>query len=511
MSVNSNSIKLSFCFVLLYWLIVVLEYLFSSTTAHQFAGAIFSDPLSNLPLYGTFFLLSTVGYAYIGYSLPRFFPKKDMSKLIPILPPYPDTYNDLTVVLGEIHDRIEKNKKHPFPKWLTLPGRGLFTGMIIFGTTGTGKTAAFLYPLLENLLNYKHDKEDDKISGLILDVKGDFNNMTYHYALQHDRCKLKKYAEDRIKYSRNYSALRARDFEYSDIIRIAVDGDYKWNPVWRPGDSGDVIAADLTIVLENLSGKDSQNQYWIDNAKKHLANTIDLLRMSLYNPDYREQPGYFTFQDLYFTIISEDKIHDHLRYSRENIEGVGENEILDKSYLDYLEKYFIQDYGQLEERIRKIIESEINRMLNFFTKPRFAKTFCPREAEARRSKYFFPGFKECIHRGIIVVGDLPVAKYSSVAVTISILLKQAFRKAALERISEQGSNRNYNISRPLLFMCDEYQNFISPLDADFFDKSRQAKVIPIVATQTLSSLLNAVNKDQAVKVIMDNLANKLFF
>ncbi|MGH9824831.1 MAG: hypothetical protein ACREDR_16500, partial [Blastocatellia bacterium] len=58
------------------------------------------------------------------------------------LPPYPaiQTRTELYVVIGEIH-----NPRQPVPAenpyWLTIPARGLFTGTIIIGATGAGKTA----------------------------------------------------------------------------------------------------------------------------------------------------------------------------------------------------------------------------------------------------------------------------------------------------------------------------------------------------------------------------------
>lgn len=58
------------------------------------------------------------------------------------LRPYPaiQTRSQLFVVVGEIH-----NPRQPIPAenpyWLTIPARGSFTGIIIIGATGAGKTA----------------------------------------------------------------------------------------------------------------------------------------------------------------------------------------------------------------------------------------------------------------------------------------------------------------------------------------------------------------------------------
>src|SRR5260370_30327962 len=85
------------------------------------------------------------------------------------LPPYPPirTRNELYVVIGEIH-----NPRQPVPAenpyWLTIPARGLFTGTIIIGATGAGKTATSMYPFTEHLLGYKTEIPDQRLGGTIL-------------------------------------------------------------------------------------------------------------------------------------------------------------------------------------------------------------------------------------------------------------------------------------------------------------------------------------------------------
>ena len=48
-------------------------------------------------------------------------------------------------------------------------------------------------------------------------------------------------------------------------------------------------------------------------------------------------------------------------------------------------------------------------------------------------------------------------------------------------------------------------------DADFFAQSREAKCINIVSTQSYSSLLNTLQDQTNLKVILQNLVNKLWF
>ena len=61
------------------------------------------------------------------------------------------------------------------------------------------------------------------------------------------------------------------------------------------------------------------------------------------------------------------------------------------------------------------------------------------------------------------------------------------------------------------FICDEYDKYCTRNDADFFSVSREAKCINIVSTQSYSSLLNSLKDQAPVKVILQNLINKIWF
>ena len=54
-------------------------------------------------------------------------------------------------------------------------------------------------------------------------------------------------------------------------------------------------------------------------------------------------------------------------------------------------------------------------------------------------------------------------------------------------------------------------NIVTKTDGDFFSLSREAKCINIVSTQSYSSLKNTLKDDASVKVIIQNLVNKIWF
>ena len=113
--------------------------------------------------------------------------KRRKQKIHP-LPPYPDPSDreDLYLVLGEIHHPT-KIVPGSNPQWLTIPEKGLFTGIGIFGAVGTGKTSCCMRPFAEQLIAYQAHEPAKRIGGLVLEVKGDFCHQIREIARQHGR------------------------------------------------------------------------------------------------------------------------------------------------------------------------------------------------------------------------------------------------------------------------------------------------------------------------------------
>ena len=59
-------------------------------------------------------------------------------------------------------------------EWLTIPERGLSTGVAIFGAVGSGKTSACMPPFTRQLLSWQANNPDRRVAALVLEVKGDF-------------------------------------------------------------------------------------------------------------------------------------------------------------------------------------------------------------------------------------------------------------------------------------------------------------------------------------------------
>ena len=91
------------------------------------------------------------------------------------LPPWPldPQQKAPAIVIGEVHHPVEAREVFN-PEWLTIPERGLYTGVAIFGAVGSGKTSACMNPFARQLLGWQAGNERKRAAALILEVKGDF-------------------------------------------------------------------------------------------------------------------------------------------------------------------------------------------------------------------------------------------------------------------------------------------------------------------------------------------------
>ena len=70
------------------------------------------------------------------------------------LPRWPLSLDDAgpAIVVGEVHHPTRPEESRA-PEWLTIPERGLYTGVAIFGAVGSGKTSACMHPFARQLLS----------------------------------------------------------------------------------------------------------------------------------------------------------------------------------------------------------------------------------------------------------------------------------------------------------------------------------------------------------------------
>lgn len=302
---------------------------------------------------------------------------------------------------------------------------------------------------------------------LILDVKGNL-----HYKIK-QLC----FSNDRKK----------------DYIVIELGGKYKYNPLDKPNLKASVIANRLKTILLLFSGNNTES-YWLDKAEQLIAETIKFCR--LYNNNY------VTFEEIHKLICNQDYYKEKIILLKEKFL---KNTFTKEQCYDLLTciNFYEKEFLQLDNRTFSILKSEITRITNCFVSDySVMQTFNPSKNESNLNI-----MKDIIKLGKIVVLNINIAEYKNLSKIISAYLKLDFQSEVLSQLSK----KNNSINRKVCFICDEYHEFVTGTDADFFAQSREAKCINIVATQSYTSLLNTLNNPNSVKVIVQNLINKLWF
>lgn len=349
-------------------------------------------------------------------------------------------------------------------KIIYIPENGLYQNFLITGTIGSGKTSSAMYPFTRQLLKYNSSNRNNKIGMLILDVKGNYYNQVKKYANTYNLDK--------------------------DLIVLELGSNIFYNPLHKPNLKARVLANRLKTILLLFSENNSES-YWLDKAEEVLSECIKLCR--LYNH------GYVTFVELHKLITQPNYYREKIKVLKDLFisSKFNYNQIYElNASLDFFEK----EFQNLDDRTKGIIISEITRITNTFVSDYdVMNTFC-----APKEKLTFSGFEEVLNKGKIVVLNMNIFEYNALSKIIATYLKLDFQTEVMYRLSK-------NIVKTSAFICDEYDKFASKTDCEFFSLSREAKCINIVSTQSYSSLKTTLKDEATVKVIVQNLINKIWF
>jgi len=485
---------------------------------------------------------------YIGYSLVLsalyIFALRTARRIKPQpLPPYPaiPSRNELYVVIGEIH-HPRKFVPAEAPYWLTIPARGLFTGTIIIGATGAGKTACSMYPFTEQLLGFKAELPDERLSGIILEVKGDFCRKVQTILKDHGR--------------------------EPDYVSISLHSQWAYNPLHNELD-GYSMAVGIANLLNSLFGK-GKDPFW-QQAYTNLVKFTIILHKYCF--------GYVTLFDVYECAISARVLEKKIRQAEEKILGKpflavpreafqpfakelteagfeadatgqiyrardsaaaraalqkagleitvqhesgpnGGDEDL-QGRLESVKRWYYDDWSNIDKKLQSSVVEGISVFLSLFDdNPPIKRLFCPPrelyelDATPIRGKRALPAIRELLESGKVVALDFPTGENPGLARAVAVMLKMDFQRAMLNRIARMAAEPDKQW-RPVVFVCDEYQQVATVTehepngDDQFFSLSRQAKCIPIVATQSISSLRSAL-PGESWRTLLQTFRTKIF-
>ena len=450
------------------------------------------------------------------------------------LPAWPES-DGPGIVIGETHRRTRPGPS-PAPGWLAVPRRGLHTGTAVFGAVGSGKTSCCMYPFAKQVLGWHPDNPDLRPSGLVLEVKGDFCHQVRRILKQGGRG--------------------------ADYIELGLEGDWCYNPLESDLDPYS-LAYQIASLLNQLFGK-GKEPFW-QQAYTNLVKFVILL--------HRIADDYVTLRDVYRTALDEKRLEAKINAAREELgyvpqariavqewakrkealpdrhwdldETAGEmTAVADTELVEALKELKVTfalrepepvgdaqrslqavvtwhryDWGTLDARLRSSIVEGVSVFLSLFDQPDVADVFCPpksayREERPHRGRWALPPMTEALESGQVLALNLPIGANPALGRAIGVMLKQDFQRAVLARIPQMDADPDRRW-RDIAFICDEYQNFATVGESDpggdekFFSLSRQAQLVALVATQSISSLRSAL-PGESWRTLLQTFRTRIF-
>ena len=473
-----------------------------------------------------------------------------------VLPPWPVSRSDAApaVVVGEVHHPVE-DRETASPEWLVIPETGLYTGMLICGAIGSGKTSACMRPFARQLLSWQAADSRRRIAGLVLEVKGDFCEQ------------VRGILED---------AGRADDY-----VELGIGGRWRWNPLGDGLLDSYSLAYTIASLINQLFGR-SKEPFWQQAYVNLVRWIIELHRMA--------PARWVTLRDVYRCTLDPERIEakiaevealveppatlrvrmadvaphgDELAAWSWRTEGGGVLRMSDDAALreqlaklripfemdrrapvdparperlDAVKRWYAQDWLTIDAKLRSSIIEGLSVFLSVFDLPDVAATFCPPKpaaepacppappgagspdapsADTAAVARPLPPLDEVIDSGKVLCLNMAAGTNPALARAVGVLLKQAWLQTLLRRPAEM-QRRPGRVFRPAMFLCDEYQTFATVGEDDpagdekMFALTRQSRLIPIVATQSISSLRAVLGQSEAWRALLQTLRTRIF-
>ena len=450
------------------------------------------------------------------------------------------------VVVGEVHHPVAV-REIASPQWLVVPELGLYTGILICGAIGSGKTSACMRPFARQLLGWQAQDPERCIAALVLEVKGDFCHQV--------------------------RGILADVGRGDDYIELGIGGRWQWNPLGDNLLDSYSLAYTIASLINQLFGR-SKEPFW-QQAYVNLVRWIIVL--------YRMSPEpWVTLRDVYRCTLDSNLIDRKIAQVEDTVgrpamvriqagallahaaelktwtwksvgggtvrakDGKAVREELAKLGVDYeveapvpvdpvrrerldaVRRWHEKDWKALDQKLRSSIIEGLSVFLSVVDLPEVARIFCPPappaapplpdEAPAESAVDVvrpLPPLDEVIDLGKVLCLNMPAGTNPALSRAVGVLLKQAWLQTLLRRPAEMQRDPE-RIFRPAVFLCDEYQTFATVGEDDpagdekAFALTRQSRLIPIVATQSISSLRAVLGQSEAWRALLQTLRTRIF-
>lgn len=376
------------------------------------------------------------------------------------------------IILGAVHERVSDDDKDPQKglsakktDWIKLGLKALTGNLFVTGVIGSGKSQILLQLLKQVLGNLK-----SRPALLAIDPKRTFVR----------------------ELRRNIDQQKLTEH----LLWIELGGKVKFNPIWRPKLLKDsaftTVANTLKLASINFLGSSPDNRFWEQSSFNLLKNSLIFCAA---------QYDYFTFKELYQALIlARDeglaaKLVDSL-----NTKTWDEEE---RANIEMAIAYFRDEFSQMDQKIRTSILATATSFLNEFLEYSVSQILSP-----KREEITLQSIADAIRDGKLICLHI---EHDALARSIGTLFKLLFQEAVLARVADP----NHSTARYAVLVMDEYQDVATSGggaglgDDRYLAKARESKAITIAATQSVSSLENAIRSEAATREILQNFRNRL--
>ena len=559
-----------------------------------FYGAYFVTP-------GLFFIIvSLIVESVIRVWMSSFNERRTRGKL----PPWPTSIHDENpaLVVGEIHYQTEL-KEHPHPRWCVMPEKGLYTGLMILGAVGTGKTAGAMKPFTRQLLEWQAHDTEKRCAALVLEVKGDFCYEVQ--SILNDNNRFEDYLElslsadanmwnplacawlDTYTLAYTLASLINQLFgagkepfwqqAYTNTVRWIIESFRTFDDPWFT--LGDLhrtmvdakelkklILAQEAFIYDKYRFQINLPAVVYNKWKDRLASvtiTVPDMKQSRSLPSNRRiSPMAFSLEEGEQDILAEStggerpsKKFDYKWYENagcySTVVGDLDGGVLrwemnkelapipyeqatlsepTKNQLELvvqIKRWYDGEWLGLDEKLRSSIVVGMSVFLGIFVVPETARIFCPPRPDSMSEKEranLVPPLDEVIESGRVFALNMPAGANAALARAVGVMLKSSWlstlllrpkrMKLDIEAAKKEGREPKY--WRPAVFICDEYQAFVTCGESDpsgdekAFALTRQSRCIPIVATQSIVSLRSVLGEGEAWRALLQTLRSRIF-
>ncbi len=352
-------------------------------------------------------------------------------------------------------------------EWVTIPSRGINGGILISGSIGSGKTQGTVLPYLRQIL-----KSDGGCPAILaIDPKRTF--------LAEAECIIRK------------AGLGDR------IVKISLKGNVSFNPVYCENALTESRFTQLAEMVRaaavNFMGKSADSPFWDISSSNLIKNAIVYCAA---------KHGYFTLLDLYRCIVRAAKgnLGEELKAVLTN----GSFKEDERFNIERAVEYFENEYSQLEDRVRSGIVATSTAFINQFQEYAANRVLCP-----AKENLTITSMEDLIRDGKILLFDI---NQPGLARSMGTFIKLHYQQAVLNLLVDL---KHQQKSCTNALIIDEYQDVVTCGgggtlgDDTFVGKARESKPAVIVATQSISSLMDSVGSQRAAVVLMQNFRTRI--